>query len=281
MLTTRSMPGGEGVAAGQTATFRLPIGLTFLQLLLTYSGVTLAQMTELRVVANGKVIQRYSGADELDSINQFEGRAAAAGIIVLDFARYNIRTRGNEEVTAIGTGLQRGNQLPDPAKGILGQDPNPLTTLAVEIDISAAAAAPVLSMKAVQDIPSRLDLFKKVRRFIYTAGASGDFEIADLPKGDIINKIMFGNHAANVYTKVTLVRDNFIMFERSTAENELMQSDGVRTPQADYVVMDPTENGHGSEGVATAGVNDLRFRLNLTNAGQVPVLLETIGPLEG
>ncbi len=104
MLLTRKMPSFSGVGAGQTATCRLPIGLSYHNLLLTYSGATLAQLNEGRLVANGEVIQRLVELTKLDTFNQFEGRAAASGVIVLDFDRYNLNTRPARELTKIGTG---------------------------------------------------------------------------------------------------------------------------------------------------------------------------------
>lgn len=264
--TTRKMPSFEGVAAGQTATLRMPIGRTYEQMLITYSGATLAQLNELRIIANGEVIHRITELTKLDSMNQFEGRAAAGGVIVFDFNRFNMRTRAGEEFTGLGTGVL--------------DDPNKITTLSCEIDIDAAALGSALSAKAVQSAPRTVGQIIKTRQYTYTAGAAGEFEIADLPKGDSINKIYFGNHVANVYTKLVIERDNFIEFERSVAENEVIQTDGVRTPQAGYVVYDPTENGNGSENLATAGVQDLRLRITLTNAGQVPIVVETIGTPE-
>jgi len=77
--TTRKAPSFEGVAAGQTATARLPIGRTYEQLLIPYSGATLTQLNELRIIANGEVIHRVTELTKLDSMNQFEGRAAANG----------------------------------------------------------------------------------------------------------------------------------------------------------------------------------------------------------
>ncbi len=102
-LLTRKMPSWEGVAAGQTATVRLPIGNTYHKLLVPYSGVTLAQMDEIRVIANGKTIQRLIGGDVLDSMNQFDGRNAAGGILTIDFERFGLRTRAGSEFTVIGT----------------------------------------------------------------------------------------------------------------------------------------------------------------------------------
>ena len=274
LKTTRKMPSFEGVAAGQTATLRMPIGRTYEQLLITYSGATLAQLNELRIIANGEVIHRVTELSKLDSMNKFEGRAAAGGVIVFDFNRYGLKTRAGVEYTALGTGI-----APKSAANPDG-DPNAITTLTAEIDVDAAATSPALSAKAIQSAPSKSGFILKTKQYTYTAGASGEFEIADLPKGDAINKIYVGNHTANAYTKIVIERDNFIVFERSVAENEVIQTDGVRTPQTDYVVYDPTEIGNGSETLATGGVQDLRIRLTLTNAGQVPLTVETISTPE-
>jgi len=261
--TTRKMPSFEGVAAGQTATLRLPIGRTYEELYITYGGATLAQLNEIRIVANGEVIHRITELTKLDSMNKFEGRAAAGGVITFDMNRYGLKTRAGVEFTGVGTGVL--------------DDPNKITTFAMEIDIDAAAVGTTLSCKAMQSAPRPVGQIIKTRQYTYTAGAAGEFEIADLPKGDTINKIFIGNHAANVYTKLVIERDNFIEFERSVAENAAIQTDGVRVPQADFVVYDPTEQGNGSESLATRGVQDLRIRLTLTNAGQVPLTVETIG----
>lgn len=265
--TTRKTPSFEGVAAGQTATLRCSIGLTFHQLLITFANITLAQMNEIRVLANGETIMRYTSGTQLDAINQYEGRAgaAASNVLTIDFDRYNMRTRAAEEVTALGTGDR--------------EDENPIVTLTVEIDIDALAAGVTLAAKAIQSASRILGPVKKVRNYRYPGAAIGDHEISDLPKGEIFNKVAFGGHAANAYTALRIERDNFVVFERSVAENEVVQIDGVRTPQADLVVYDPTENGHGAEGLTTARVGDLRFIQTLTNPGVVPVTVESIGPL--
>src|SRR5690606_22485953 len=139
MRIEQRMPPFEGVAAGNTALIKLPIGRRFHALFLTYAGVTLAQMTEIRVMANGKVFQRFS-ATERDKMNQFIGLDAAAGILRIPFDRHKLKNREQEELTAINTGV------PD-AQG------NSINSLTVEIDIAASATAPVLSMNATQSEP--------------------------------------------------------------------------------------------------------------------------------
>ena len=267
MKTTRRMPSFESVAAGNTATLRLPIGLTYHQLLITYSGVTLEQMDEIRVIANGQPIQRYTKGTQIDDMNKFEGRAGSAGILVIDFERYGLLTQLQREGTVIGTGML--------------DDPQRITTLTLEIDINSAAAAPKLAVKARQSEPSNLNLIKLVRNFSYNAPAVGEYEIADIPKGDLINKIRFESSAISA---VRVERNNFVIFERTKAENDLIQSDGERKPTSSAFVIDPTELGEGKEGIATrtvdgTNVNDLRFILTMTDSGNVPVVLESIGTL--
>ncbi len=260
---TRKMPSFEGVAAGQTATCRLPIGLTYNQLVLAYSGVTLAQMDEMRLIANGKTIQRWVGGSKLDAVNQFDGRNAASGVLTLDLERYGLRTRAGSELTAIGTGIKSKN------------GPT-ITTLSLEIDINAAAVAPVLSAKAVQSEPREAGILKHVRTFGYDPAAAGEFEISDLPRLGMINRIIFAS--ANI-NSVRLQRDGYTAFERDTAENEAIQADGVRVPQTGYWVVDWSEAGNGQDALAVAGVKDLRFTLDMAASGHVDAIVEYLAPL--
>jgi len=272
---TKQLSSFSGVGAGQTATCRLPIGFTFEKVILNYAftnaGNILTQITGIRLVANGKPIMTISGAARLDSMNQFDGRMAASqsgsGIIAIDFTRYGMRTRQGEEFTRLGTGAP--------------SDKMPVTTLALEIDIAGTATAPALSAKVIAVAPENSGLVKKVREFSYNASGAGVFEIPDLPRGAMINRIFFFGHSANVYKSLVVERDGAIIFDRTAAENNAEQSDGVRVPQADAFVYDPSENGLAEEALATHGVNDLRFKLDVTNAGAIPVVVEYIDVVGG
>lgn len=262
LMLTRKMPSFEGVAAGQTATCRLPIGLTYHQILVNYSGVTLAQMDEIRLIANGKTIQRWIGGDVLDAVNQFDGRNAANGVLVLDLERYGLRTRAGVELTAIGTGDKK--------------DPAPISTLYLEIDINAAATGPVLSAKAIQSGPRPSGPLKQVRVFGYDPAGSGSFEISDLPKLGPIGRVILKSGSVN---SLKIERDGYTVFERATAENEAVQKDGIRVPQAGYWVYDPSETGNGQDALEVAGVQDLRFTLDMAAAGHVDVIVEYLAGL--
>jgi len=263
--TYRQMPSFMGVAAGSTATLSLPIGVSYDQLYITYSGVTLAQMTGIRVVANGKPFMRLDSGERLDTLNVFDGRAAADGVIALDFTRFGLRTRAAEELTTLGTGLRSAD-----TKAV------EVSTLTVEIDIAAGASAPALSARALQSPPQALGYIKHLRVFNYSPSASGEFEISDIPKGHLFNKVHFASADIN---SLRIERDRFVVFERNAAENQLIQSDGVRVPQSGIFTYDPTEQGNGGEMLETRGVQDLRFMLEMSAGGSVPVIVESIAPL--
>lgn len=279
MRITRQMPSFQGVGASQTATLNMPIGLTYHSLLLSFTGITLAQMTEIRLKGNGRLIFTQSAVD-LDITNRFCGmQASAAGLLSIPFDREGLITRQGQELTAIGTGAPVDTNAGTPQAPNPYFNPTPLTTLQLEIDC-AAGSTPVISAKAIQSAPMPLGAMLKRRRFNYTVTGAGEFEISDLPKGDLIDKILI-KCSADVLSKVTIERDNFVIFERTKAENNFAQADGIRTPQASWYVIDPTENGYGSEAIITAGVQDFRLRLLTTAAVNLTVYVDYLGSLQG
>lgn len=264
------MPAGEGIAAGQTATFKLPIGRRYHELQLTYSGVTLAQMTEIRVFANGKVIHRYSATDR-DSMNQFDGRSAAGGILIIPFDRYNLKTNAGEEETALNTGSAD-------AAGLA------ITSLYMEIDIDGAAAAPVMSLVATQSdaLVGGAGTVMHIQRHTRDVAGAGEFDISDLPRGTatsiVLNRIFF-KPSANDISKVQIDRNNYVIFERSKALNERVQTDGVRVPQAGFIAVDKTERGYGGDPIDLVGVADYRYKLTMTGAATLTIYSEYMGRL--
>lgn len=282
MKTTRAMPSFNGVTEGATATLVMPIGLTYHGLLLLRGGTTFTNdhMTELRLLADGREIGVMSGSD-LDDINLFNGLAAAgANLTYLDFERFGLKTRGAVELTAIGTGAPQ-NLDRETATGQPNPfyNPTPINTLQLQIDL-AGTTAPTLSAKAVQSAAAPLGAILKRRRFFFNPTGSGDFEIPDLPRGDLIDKIWVKAAADNI-SRIRLDRDNFRVFDRLTTENDLIQSDGVRVPQTLWNVIDPSERGNGAESIVTAGVNDLRLILTMTGADALTVYVDYLGGLQG
>lgn len=276
---TRRAPGWDGNIVGpNTVTLRLPIGLTYHQVYTEYSfnagALALADaVSEVRVVANGKPIWNIQ-ASELDTYNKFNGRSAAGdatgGVLVIDFDRFGLRMRSSEELTSLGSGV--------------ANDPTPLTTLVIELDLKAAVTSGTLDSRLQQSESRPLGLFKKLRRYVNAFGGAGTFEIDDFPKGDLINAVFF-NESANDIDRVRLERDDFVMFDRTKELNSRIQTDGVRAPQADLYVYDTTEKGNGVDQLLTRKpdgtlVNDLRWFLEIDGAMTITSNVEYLGALE-
>lgn len=270
---TRKMPGVEGaILAGNTLTFRLPIGLTFHQVFFEYAMLATATPValedafgEIRVLKNGRPTWAIQ-ASELDKMNQFQSRQPALGILTLDFDRYNLRTRPAEEYTSVGTGAK--------------EDPTPLTTFVIEMDIKAGSAITggTITARAKQSDSRVLGMFKKIRRYNHVFTGAGIVEIADYPRGELINSIaMF--ESANDIDAIRVERDNFVLFDRSKELNARIQSDGVRTPQADVFAIDTSEDGNGTDQFVTEGVSDFRFFITIDGAMTITSLVEYIGSL--
>lgn len=275
------VPNNSAVTPGTTAVWKLPIGRRYHALQLEYSGTTfnLTHMTAIRVKANGQVIHEVNGA-ERDSMNQFDGRAAAAGILTIPFDRFSLYSQKGEEATAVQTGTV------DPQTGIA------ITLFELEIDIAGAAVAPAILVTATQSDNDPAvqgpGLILRTLKFTKTFGVSGIQEVADLPKATEGAKFRFLNRTfiktANT-VDLEITRDSYQIFQRKATVNNRVQLDGVRAPQSGYFVFDPTEEGYDFEPIALATpagqpFQDFRYRLNLSGAETCVFVQEYIGSLQ-
>ncbi len=271
------IPNSNGVAANQTATWVLPIGRRYHDLRIAYSGVTLANITQIRVKANGEAIRTFSGAD-LDSMNTYDGRGAAAGILTIGFDRFGLYTQQGEEMSAIQTGSA------DPKTGVA------ITAFTLEMDL--ATGTPVIDVTATQsdnnaDRPGPGAILR-VMRYQRVFTAVGVNELSDLPKGtegpryQLINRVFFKTAA----TYLEIERDNRKVLQRSKATNDRIQLDGVRVPQSGWYVYDPTEEGYDWEGLTLVDASgkpfqDLRYLLTLPGGETTTIYVEYFGSLQG
>jgi hypothetical protein len=276
------MPAPEGIGAGQTATFKLPIGRRFHTLYLTgtaaTSGMGVADLSEIRVLANAKVIQRFTGS-ERNSMNLFDGRADAAVdtnnfILAIPFDRYDLMTKAGEEETALNTGSV------DPATGKV------ISSLSLEIDVAASGfvGAPSLTLSADQSeaLPGGPGTVPHILRSTRDFGGAGEYDISDLPRGGdttlALDRIFF-KPSANDISGVKIESDQYTIFERLKALNSRVQTDGIRVPQTGYFVVDRTEWGYGGDPIPLVGPQDFRHKLTLTGAATVTILSCYIGRL--
>lgn len=276
------MPAPEGLGAGQTATFKLPIGRRFHALHVIGSAATsgfgVDDLSEIRVLLNAKVVQRFTGA-ERNAMNLFDGRADAAVdsnnfILTIPFDRYGLMTKAGEEETAINTGSV------DPKTG------KKIESFTVEIDIAASGftGAPSLSMyadqsEALEGGPGTVPhILRSTRDF---AGA-GEYDISDLPRGGettlALDRIFF-KPSANDISLVKIESDQYTIFERTKALNNRIQADGIRVPQDGYYVVDRTEWAYGGDPIPLVGPQDFRHKVTLTGAATLTLLSCYLGRL--
>jgi len=267
---TRKMPPFDGFAASSTATLRCPIGLTYHSILVKIDGPTVAQLTELRVLVNGVAMQRYNAA-ELLKYNVYMGAATTAEYYHLFFDRIGLLTRTGETLTAYGTGM------PD--------DPTPIQTMTLEVDIASGATTTDIEAWAIQTAPSAAGVVRKIHKFIRAVAAAGDLQVSDLPQGDLISSMYWVVPQASSALNMNRLRvevNNFTIFDRTIAANAVIAAQyGKRTPLTNQdFTFDTTEAGYGADAIVTQNISDLRFTGTFVAANTgFSILVEYIGPV--
>lgn len=281
-VVTAVMPDAASTTAGTTAVWNLPIGRTFHRLLLTYTGITLAQMLAIRVKANGETIMELGTGTELDARNQYDGMQVSAGVLVLDFERRNLQDPKERYLFCIGTGAVHHPADKTAASQLEADKLNAreIKTLTLEIDIDAAAAAIVMTpLKAIQSGPRPLHWVRRMRKYSFSAinGVVDFLQLArNTSQAQYINRLFL---KGATITKGQIFMDSLEVWNRLVAENSREQKNGWRVPQAGYFVIDPTESGSGSNNIDTRHVQDFRLTVTDSAAETVTVYAEQVGAL--
>lgn len=271
-LITVKCPDATGVGAGQTAVFTLPIGRTYHNLTLAYSGVTLAQIDAVRLKINGQIVMELGSGNDIDARNKFDGLEAAAGLLFINFERESLHDAVMRMATTIGTGFVHVG--PDAYKNAFEAK-----NMSLEVDINAAAVGTVISLKAQQSSPKPLGMLRRMDK-VSKSLASGETFIADFARNlttkRSINRMFF--KSANM-TALRIEKDNFRVFERTKAENERYQLNGWRVPQSGWVNFDPSENALGTNVLDVFDAQDFQVIPTASGAETVTVYIEYLGVL--
>lgn len=256
------LPSVNNVVAGATATLNCPVGPTYERMVFEYSNLTRAQMKNIELLINGKVVQSFATADQLDKLNDYYGRSDTAGFISLWFARREFDNIQQDRVCALGT-----------------QD---VQTLSVRMDIDAAAVNPAITAHAVVNTdPEPLGLFTKVKRYPYNFAAAAQVEISDIPRGPrILAAHFFKSDISDMEVEVNGIK----VVDTSKSLAEVLQKESGRVPQtASATHVDFVLDGDLFEALVTDGrlVQDLRWRPTLDTAGAVEAVIEYLDGFEG
>ena len=253
----KQLPSLSNVAAGSTATLEVPLGHTYDRITLEYAGVTPAQMKNVQVVINGKVVWQFKNAERLNQINTYYKRPVTAGFLDFHFVRPEFDNIDFRRLFAIGTA--------------------DVATFSIKFDIDAAASAPVVKAHAVQSLNAPLGLITKYKEFPASTATSGEKEIDNLPKQARIGAIhLFGK---SDISRAEVEVDSYKQYEASKALGEKLQSDANRTPlDTNGTSIDFVREGNPMNAlVLRAGkvsVQDFRLRLTCNTAGSFDIVTE-------
>ena len=284
-ILTRKLPTFTGVSPGQTATCEVPSGYAyhsfFMRLKDGDQSATLnpSDISEIRLVANGQVIQRWSG-DDLDAANKFDGfpaynwsGQAFNQYIALTCVRNHLKTRASQEATALPFGALN--------------DPRPITSLLIEVDLDSGTPqncaiegyALVSARPDLGGVPATL---KMVRKFQYSPTAAGEFDIANLPRIGAISRIFFAEQAggATGIKDIIVQADSVEIWNRTDYLNRtIIKAYDWRVVQDRFFAIDTTEQGNGNDFWDISGVSDFRLKLNMTGAKDLNCIVEYLAPL--
>jgi len=279
-ILTKKLPSFEGVAPGQTATCRVPSGYACHDFIMQLKGdgatkLKVEHLDEVRLIANGIVIQQWKGTT-LDAANKFDRIAASNwdsqgdyNQITLTCVRNDLKTRLMQEMTALPFGALN--------------DPLPISTLTIEIDISIGAPQGC-SIDGWYRVSERPDLggkpavLKLERRFVESPSGAGEYDIANLPRTGLISRILISN--PEKIDKVDISADSVQLWNRTRFINEtIIKSLDHRDVQSDFFAIDTTEGGNGQDAFITAGVSDFRLKLYMRGAADLEIMVEYLSTL--
>lgn len=257
----KKLPSLSNVAAGSTATLEAPRGLSYHQIALKYSGVTLAQLQKIRMEVDGKVFQQYKDGAQLDALNQYYGRGAAEnGWIILHFVRPELDTLAQQRLFALGT--------------------YDISTLALRIDIDGAAAAPKLEAYALESEQEPFGMCTKIKSFPVAFSTGGQHEVDNLPV-PASARIAAIHLMTDKVSHAELEVNGNIAFQAPKSLEDKIQKDAGRVPIATKFSMDFIKENDFAQSQVLAGIQDFRIRMEVTEATAFDIVVEYLDGKNG
>lgn len=286
-ITVR-LPSPEGVAAGSTATFRIPTGRRIHELFLQFKkeDQTVNDFTEIRLYINSQLFQRFSGLerDNLNKVDSAQG-ANTYGVLSIPFDRKKLLTLAGAEMTALNTGVADENGVSIKSMYMEVDLKSDATIVPSDLKLSSLESDPIFVDSAGKAYGAGIIPF--IRREIRNvAGADSDFQISDLvnpgvnsPDKISLTRVSFIPSSNANINGLKIDRNQYTIFDRSLALNNHLLTDGVRWPRDKWFTMDTTEKGHGGELVQLFGMTDFRYRLDVSAACSITCISEYFGAL--
>lgn len=264
----------SNVAANSKATvdFRNLLGRVVDRIVLVLGGTfTKAQITNARVLANGKIIYDDSG-DRTDKRMTYRGITANASYLTIDFSEIRAKTIVGQKLGALDT----------IASGI--------TSLTGEFDIGAATS-PTLSAFAMcstrdTQLTETAPIIGKVLSFVHPVSATTTKFPLNIPYGKQAGSLIKRLHLFVTSGTITIngieIRKNGVTIHESTdGPMDFIQTEFQRTPQASVYHADFVLDGNMSDtlNAASAATMEYYADVTVTVAGTITVVAEMLDPL--
>jgi hypothetical protein len=258
----------EGVASSSQFSVKLPIGMSYEQVALVMTGISHAQVTDIKVRINGGEVQSYRSGTELELFNSWQDAeyTSVAGTLLFDFRRLGVRSPGDRDATILGTGVPSMN--------------GEVTASVIEITgtLASGLTSPTITPYARLREPQPLGVLRHTRQFSFTPAGTGEVEVTDLIRGRVIEAIAF-NITSGVFDQVKIEVDGQVVHEGPLALHNREQNNGVRATQSNWHVVDFNPLGDPQGWLDVRAASDLRMKFNITTAAAIPYTVFTLGRL--
>lgn len=261
------------IVASTDFTVDVPVGPHQLELLKLNQGGTFtkAHVTNLDLELNGKAIQSFKNATQMELINAYYGRQVVANEIAFPFLRPEFRKYADARAFNLGLANVATCQL----RGTIGAATSP--TLTARADITQVPGANSQELIA----GNQLGMFTKIKRFTHSPGASGLYEIDNIPKEAFIMAVHMVSANDNINSVEVKAGDVVVWDTMTTAHMEEHVERYGRVKQASCYHVDwMLHNELGSQ-LAVQGLSDLRFGLDMSADDTVDVYVEYLSTFAG
>lgn len=268
-LVRNGLPFANVVNSG-VATNNVTPGRTLevLQLAMGGTSFTKANITLLKVKANGRTLIEASGT-ELDKINAYRGIAVNANFLDIPFFDENMVSGLDRSVTSFDTS-------------------NGVQNITTEVTVSGATS-PTLKAIVVESAAQKdqtgqaapyANLVGKLLRYPFSMANGGMLPVT-VPFGKdsgAIIKRLHVVHSGNM-TGATVKQDGMVIHESLAAENSNMQIRSGRVPQANMYTIDFVSDGNVRNALDTRDARSLEWLLSFSAADNGFILVEYLDTL--
>jgi hypothetical protein len=252
MRLYQKLPSISTVVKGETAVLTCPLGATYDQIVIKHSGVTAAQIKDIRVYANQKLLLTFKSGTELNKFNDRYQYVTTAGFLDFHFKRDEMKTLLEQRALSLGTSNQfEGGDL--------------ITSVTIEFDIDAAAAAPVMKGFGYQSDVAPFGICTKIRN-VPLAISAGENEIDNIVMAP--NSRILAIHVITAATieHLKVQRNSAVLFDLPTDVVAKLNAANDRTAQSQWDSIDFVLEGDIKQAVSCDGVQDFRVTLTAANA---------------